>query len=175
MPVCSVVGLRFVTRKAHVVGSCPVRSRSHQRFLGVLAKTRGIFLSFLDIRGRRQIFLAAFSFSFGVDSAWGVSAAFHGMWRHFGNFQKEQLYYNFEGAKTLNFVRVKGFFSAKVNPPRRWANFLCDRTLCFDQLDAAHRSVNTTASFLVWPGPNMKRGLKIGPLADNKPIHSVWR
>ena len=35
-------------------------------FFGVLAKTRGIFLY---IRGRRQIFLAALSFSFGVDSA----------------------------------------------------------------------------------------------------------
>ena len=66
VPVCSVVGLRFVTRKTHVVGSCPVTPNN---FFGVLAKTRGIFLGFLDIRGRRQIFLAAFSFSFGVDSA----------------------------------------------------------------------------------------------------------
>ena len=38
-------------------------------FFGVLAKTRTIFLGFLDIRGKRQILLAAFSFSFGVDSA----------------------------------------------------------------------------------------------------------
>ena len=34
-------------------------------FFGVLAKTRGIFPGFHDIRGRRQIFHAAFSSSFG--------------------------------------------------------------------------------------------------------------
>ena len=38
-------------------------------FFGVLAKTRGISLGFLDIRGRRQIFLDGCSFCFGVDSA----------------------------------------------------------------------------------------------------------
>ena len=32
-----------------------------------------------------------------------------------------------EGAKT--FARVKRCFSAKLNPPKRWPNFWCDRTL----------------------------------------------
>ena len=50
-------------------------------FCGVLAKTRGNFLGFHDIRGRRQIFRTAFSSSFGVDEfrSGGISAAFHGM------------------------------------------------------------------------------------------------
>ena len=52
-------------------------------FFGVLAKTRGIFPGFHDIRGRRQIFRAAFS-SYPA-SEWMrsgviiISAAFHGM------------------------------------------------------------------------------------------------
>ena len=63
----------------------------------------------------------------------------------FEKFQKEPL--QLEGAKT--FVRVKRFFSAKVNPPRRWPIFWCDRRLRFAQLDAGRRSGNSTASFLV--------------------------
>ena len=42
-------------------------------FFGVLAKTRGIFPGFHDIRGRRQIFRAAFSFH--PASEWMNSAA----------------------------------------------------------------------------------------------------
>ena len=87
-------------------------------FFSVLAKTRGIFPGFHDIRGRRQICRAAFSSSLGVDEFRRV--------------------FKLEGAKA--FVRVKRFFSAKVNPPRRWPNFWCDGRLRFGQLDAGRRS-----------------------------------
>ena len=65
-----------------------LRTRSHQRSFQCLGharraetKTRGIHPGFHDIRGRRQIFRATFSSSFGVDEfhSGGISAAFHGM------------------------------------------------------------------------------------------------
>ena len=51
---------------------------SHTKdFFGVSAKTRGIFLGSHDIQGRREIFRAAFSSSFGVDEfrRGGISVA----------------------------------------------------------------------------------------------------
>ena len=53
----------------------------------------------------------------------------------FKKFQKEPL--QLQVAKT--FVRVKRFFSAKVNPLRRWPNFWCDCRLRFGQLDAGRQ------------------------------------
>ena len=56
-------------------------SGHNKDFFGILAMTRGNLLGFHDIRGRRQMFRAAFSSSFGVDEfrSGGISAVFHGM------------------------------------------------------------------------------------------------